>query len=92
MWGVLQDTKTYSSISTQPMIQFFRHVRNACAHTGNFNFTKLQQPAKWRDKEITAAQFRQDLFPKFMMDGDVLLLVLDVNAQFFAPLSIGGYK
>jgi len=92
MWGILQDTQTFPSISTQPVIQFFRHVRNACAHNGRFNFTSVQHKAKWRDKEITPSQSGQELFPKFLMDGDVLLLVLDVNAHFYAPVSVDGHK
>jgi hypothetical protein len=88
MWGVLQGTKIYPEISKHPTIQFFRHVRNACAHTGTFNFAALNLPANWRDKEITVAQIGAVVFPKFLMDGDVILLVLDVNNQFFAPLEL----
>lgn len=91
MWAVLQETQTYPSIATQPIIQFFRHVRNASAHGGKFNFASLQHRAEWRGKAITQSQMGQDLFPNFLMDGDVLLLVIDVNASFYAPVAVDGH-
>lgn len=86
MWSLLIETKTYDQISKDPIIQFFRHVRNACAHSGRFNFTELPRPAKWRDKEITLAQRDLELFPRFLMDGDVVLLTLEVNQTYFDPI------
>ena len=47
-----------------PVLQFFRHIRNAAAHNGKFHFTKgvldtqtgeLKSEAKWKKFEIKAA-------------------------------------
>jgi len=90
-WALLADTQKYASISTAPIIQFFRHVRNGCAHSGCFNFKSLPHPAKWREKEILLEHAGQLIFPGFITDGDIILLLLDICAKFFVPIVTEGY-
>jgi hypothetical protein len=84
MWDILTEHRRFDAISTEPEIQFFRHVRNACAHDGTLNFEELKHPARWRDKQITETMRGINLFPDIMKDGDPFLLVLDVNNKFFS--------
>lgn len=46
MWALLKSHAHYDKISREPDIQFFRHLRNACGHDGNWNFTELKYPAE----------------------------------------------
>lgn len=87
-YAVLQETATYPQITGEPVIQFYRHVRNACAHYGRFNFSGISLPARWRDKEITTALIGKSVFPDFLNDGDVWLLLLDICAQFYIPIGV----
>lgn len=84
MWDVLRNTQTYQSISTEPDIQFFRHIRNGCAHNGKFKIdSPLEHRAKWRDKEIVFKLNGTTIFPDFLFDGDVYLLLHDINEKYF---------
>ena len=87
-YATLQETKTYKKIEREPIIQFYRHVRNACAHYGRFNFSSISSPAKWRDKEITAALIGKRVFPDFMNDGDIWFFLLDVCEKFYVPIRV----
>jgi len=66
---------------------FFRHLRNACAHGNKFTFINLRKrrkvtglPARWREAEITLDFEGQRAIPNFMEPTDVLvLLYLRVN-------------
>jgi len=91
MWDVLCSHRDYDRISTEPEIQFFRHVRNACAHSGMFNFSELRHPATWRDKEITMELVGHPIFPDFLADGDPVLLLLDINNLYFQQWTVPGY-
>ncbi len=91
MWESLYSHQTYPKICTEPSVQFFKHVRNACAHDGRFNFTELGHPARWRDKEITMKMSGTAPFPDFLADGDVILMVVDINNQYFHPVEFPGY-
>lgn len=53
-----------ANLEDTPVLQFFRHIRNAAAHNGKFHFTKtvldtqtgeLKSEAKWKNFEIKAA-------------------------------------
>jgi hypothetical protein len=66
------------NLADTPVLQFFRHIRNAAAHNGKFHFTKnaldsktgeLIKEAKWRTFEIKAS-----------FQGSTLILV-DKNDQ-----------
>lgn len=91
-WQILKDTKTYHNISTKPDIQFFKHIRNGCAHDNKFNFDGLKHPAYWRDKKITIALKDATVVPDFIKDGDPLLMLLDINNTYFQPIQLKGYK
>jgi len=91
MWAILTETQNFNNISREPEIQFYRHVRNGCAHGNMFNFTKLRYPAKWRNKEIVAANSGQSVFPDVLKDGDPIFLLVDINNKFFKNLSVPGF-
>ena len=72
----------------EPVLEFFRHIRNGCFHGNSFHFKgdEPRNPAQWRGLEITEASqgkriFRTDLSEKeyFLNWGDPLLLLHDVS-------------
>lgn len=83
MWDTLKSHKTYQKISKEPEIQFFRHIRNACAHNNVLVFNELKHPAKWRDREISLIDNGKEIFPEFLKGGDVMLLMIDIDTKFF---------
>lgn len=83
MWDLLRSHAHYDKISTEPDIQFFRHLRNACGHDGNWNFTELKYPAEWRNKRLTMADDGQKAFDGNLKTGDVVLLFIDIDRKHF---------
>jgi hypothetical protein len=72
----------------EPVLEFFRHIRNGCFHGNSFHFKgdEPRNPAQWRGLEITKVYqgkriFRTDLSEKdyFINWGDTLLLLHDVS-------------
>ena len=88
MWDALRQHRRFDEIKTEPVVRFFRQVRNACSHDGRLNFGKLEHPAIWRDKEITESMRGTPVFPDLLQDGDPILLVVDINNDFFEPINI----
>ena len=88
MWDGLRQHRRFREIRHEPEVQFFRHVRNACAHDGQLNARELRYPARWRDKEITAEMQGTQVFPDLLSDGDPVFLVVDVNNRFFTPIDL----
>lgn len=86
MWDILCSHKTYDRIANEPEIQFFRHIRNGCAHNNKLNFASIDKSAKWRDKEITDSDKGKSVFPDMLKDGDPILLVIDINNKYFRPI------
>lgn len=69
------------------LMEFFRHIRNACAHNGHFFITKnVSRMAKWRDKEIAKELNGLPLF-NFIAIGDCLLFLRDVEVHLLADAS-----
>ncbi len=88
MWDALKQHRRFDEIKTEPVVEFLRHVRNASSHGGRLNFGKLKRPANWRDKEITESMSGTPVFPDLLQDGDPILLVVDINNDFFEPINI----
>jgi len=88
MWDILFSHKTYDSIANKPDIQFFRHIRNGCAHNNKLNFAAIDKIAKWRDKEITDSDKNKSVFPDMLKDGDPILLVIDINNNYFHRIDL----
>ena len=88
MWDILCSHKNYDSICNKPEIQFFRHIRNGCAHNNQLNFAAIDKVAKWRDKEITNSDKNKNVFPDMLKDGDPILLVIDINNKYFYPIDL----
>jgi len=91
MWAILVETQNYSNISREPEVQFFRHVRNGCAHGNRFNFNQLAQSAQWRDKEITISNNGNPVFPNVLKDGDPILLLVDINNKYYRKIPVPGF-
>lgn len=77
-----------------PEFDFFRHLRNGCAHNNNFNFRKHKdkktgnvvydepaRPAKWNGLEITQAQQGKKVIFAFIAPGDILQLLNDMSKK-----------
>ncbi len=87
MWDTLKQHRRFGEIKTEPVVEFLIHVRNASSHGGRLNFGELRHPAKWRDKEITESMSGTPVFPDLLQDGDPILLVIDINNDFFEPIN-----
>jgi hypothetical protein len=83
MWDTLTAHAHYDTIATEPEIQFFRHLRNACGHNGCWNFKELKHPARWRDKELTLNHSVEAVFQGLLKHGDVALLFVDIDKNYF---------
>jgi len=83
MWDTLLSHAHYDSIATNPEIQFFRHLRNACGHNGRWNFSDLRHPAIWRDKKLRMEHVGEQVFGKLLKHGDVVLLFTDIDRKYF---------
>ena len=90
MWAILAETSIFKNISKEPEIQFFRHVRNGCAHGNRFNFKQLSYPAQWRDKAIRAENNGKPVFPNILKEGDPMLLLVDINNKYFKHVTLPG--
>ena len=90
MWEILKDTSTFKHIKDEPDVQFFRHIRNGCAHDNQINFKSLVKPACWRDKTLRQSDVGRTVFPDILKEGDPYLLLLDVNNKYFRHLDIQG--
>lgn len=81
-----------------PILQFFRHVRNAAAHNGKFYFVgktinqktgELLKPAQWNSFEIKANMQNQPLFVRdkndtigFWDQGDLIQFLLAFQTHY----------
>jgi hypothetical protein len=81
-----------------PVIEFFRHIRNAAAHNGKFEFHKkvlnkvtgeLIKPAEWNTFKITAGLQGKQLIALnkhdnncFMDQGDIIEFLLDFETHY----------
>jgi hypothetical protein len=83
MWNTLKSHTRYDQIATEPDIQFFRHLRNACGHDGSWNFNELKYPACWRDKELLLFHSGSEVFGGLLAYGDVILLMQDIDKKYF---------
>jgi len=91
MWAVFVEMDQFAGISKEPDVQFFRHVRNGCAHGNCLNFKNLDHEAKWRDKIILPEHRNTPVFPDLIKDGDALLLMIDINNRYFTPIEFPGF-
>lgn len=91
----LKEDDRYAKIKNKPLIQFFRHIRNGCAHGNKFFFkiykdkktgVEVREPtkmAKFRKLEITRKLMEDDknIFFDFFSAGDILYLIEDVSKE-----------
>ena len=88
MWDLLFNHSGYTQVATEPEIQFFRHLRNACGHNGRWNFTELKHVAAWRNRSLVLADNGMEVFGGKLMHGDVLLLFVDINNKYFSKVAV----
>lgn len=88
VWDILVQDERYTKIANDPMIQFFRHVRNAASHGNRFSIAPdlidtatntLKKPAEWRGTKILPDLDHTPLIPDFMEMADPIWLVSDVS-------------
>lgn len=84
MWEILTQHPRFKELEPEPVIRFFRLVRNASSHGGRIDKLDALKhgPARWRDKEITRSMEGVRVFPDVLRDGDPLVLVQDIERQF----------
>jgi hypothetical protein len=88
MWDILFNHRNYDHICNTPEVQFFRHIRNGCAHNNKLNFAIVDKIAKWRNKEIKDSDKNKSVFPDILKDGDPILLIVDINNKYFNPVDL----
>jgi hypothetical protein len=88
----------YVSVEDQndksPEFEFFRHLRNGCAHGNKFNFRNHKdkktnkviydepsRPAKWNGLEINQTLHGSKVIFDFIAGGDVLKLLIDMSKK-----------
>ena len=91
MWAALVEMDQFKEISKEPDVQFFRHVRNGCAHGNYLNFKNLHFKAKWRDKTIGPEHRETPVFPDLLKDGDPILMITDINNLYFTTTELPGF-
>jgi len=83
MWDTLTSHAHYAAISTKPDVQFFRHLRNACAHGGRWNLNSLKYQAQWRTKQLSMAYQGEVVFGGLLKHGDVIQIFTDIDKTYF---------
>lgn len=64
-----------------PLLEFFRHVRNAVSHGNAFNFVGKEpvRPAMFRSFDLSKADHGKTLFFEYMLPGDAMDLLDDTE-------------
>ena len=87
----------YASVEDEnnksPEFEFFRHLRNGCAHGNKFKFISykdkkshkiVNEPsrlAKWNGLEITRSLEKTEIIFAFLAPGDILKLLKDISEK-----------
>lgn len=91
----LKEDERYKKIKYKPVVEFFRHIRNGCAHGNKFFFKtykdkktgkEIKEPtktAKFRDLEITRKlmEDNKNVFFDFLSAGDLPYLIEDISKE-----------
>lgn len=91
----LKEDTRYKQIKDEPIIHFFRHIRNGCAHGNKFFFEtyknkktgkETKEPtkmAKFRKLEITRKlmEDNRNVFFDFFSAGDIPYLIEDISKE-----------
>jgi len=81
-YNIFEESGLLKTYWEKPMIQFFYHIRNGCAHNNRFYFKnkkKLNFPAKWKGKNITISLEDEIVINDFFKDGDLIHLLQDIS-------------
>jgi len=91
----LKEDDRYKKIKDKPVVEFFRHIRNGCAHGNKFFFKtykdkktdkEIKEPtkiAKFRNLEVTRKlmEDNQNVFFDFFSAGDIPYLIEDISKE-----------
>lgn len=78
----LKENKNWQEIRTIPILETFRHIRNAAAHNNHFFITdKKGLPLQWRNKTVSAETDGKELFSEWMSLGDIEYFLEDVSKE-----------
>lgn len=92
-FDTLQEDPRFKAIESQPVIQFFRHIRNGCAHGNKFffktytnkrtnkNIQEPVKPAQFRGLTINRKLMGKKVFFDFLSAGDIPYLIEDVSRE-----------
>ncbi len=84
-YDILKEQSLLGKFWKEPIIQFFRHIRNGCAHNNKFKIDNqnelLKLPAEWRGKkiEISLNDSNNNVVNNFFKEGDLILLLEDIS-------------
>ena len=87
-WDIFIQDKRYPIVANDPVVQFFRHVRNAASHGNRFNIKQdmidratgnLEKKAEWRGVKIVPDMYDKPLIPDFMEMADPIWLISDIS-------------
>lgn len=84
----IREESAFSSLLSTPELQFFRHLRNASAHSNRFYWgsgssrarTIEGLPIVWRGKEINEGLENSQVYMDFLKPGDIFLLLSDISS------------
>lgn len=92
-FDTLQEDPRFKKIEGEPVIQFFRHIRNGCSHGNKFFFKtyidkktgkKTQEPTKlaqFRGLIIDRKLMGKRVFFNFLSAGDIPYLIEDISKE-----------
>lgn len=80
-YDTLINLPDFKKKSKNPVMQFFRHVRNGSAHGNKFHFEndEPRSSAQWDLKNITKQMHGNQVFFGLLSAGDLFYLINDVN-------------
>ena len=85
---IIWEEPDFKNIVQTDILQFLRHIRNACAHQNNFFFGRGRErentlkglPVTWRNKVINVSLENTPLFMSFLGPGDLFMLLSDISS------------
>lgn len=82
---ILEEDKKWSKIQQVPLMNIFRHVRNAATHDNHFNIRGVKDlrelPLTWRGKIINSNTIGKELFFEWFSLGDIEYFLEDISKE-----------
>lgn len=78
----LKEDNDWEKIKKLPIMEVFKHIRNAAAHNNHFLVKNLEGlPVQWRNKIINLDTNGKELFSEWMAFGDIEYFFNDINEE-----------